>query len=284
VEERPEPVIQGGTICVDFMTGEVLRTHTLDTGLDTTHSFQWFFNGTQIPGATGPSYEASEEGTYYVIAATANGCTSLPSAPVTIDLSGPPTAIGTGYSVSNYFSDNQVITINVDGFGEYEYRLDEGPWQESNIFTNVSAGEHTVYVRDMSTDSPCSEFVLALEGIMTVDYPRYFTPNGDGYHDRWNIKGLGDDNTDAKIYIFDRYGKLVKQISSQGDGWDGNHERHTDAGHRLLVYGTIPRNSERGIDCERVQGPLLTEKIETIHYNRKQAAIGSLFFYALSLL
>jgi gliding motility-associated-like protein len=221
VEERPEPVIQGGTICVDFMTGEVLRTHTLDTGLDTTHSFQWFFNGTQIPGATGPSYEASEEGTYYVIAATANGCTSLPSAPVTIDLSGPPTAIGTGYSVSNYFSDNQVITINVDGFGEYEYRLDEGPWQESNIFTNVSAGEHTVYVRDMSTDSPCSEFVLALEGIMTVDYPRYFTPNGDGYHDRWNIKGLGDDNTDAKIYIFDRYGKLVKQISSQGDGWDG---------------------------------------------------------------
>src|SRR5690606_10647304 len=70
-------------------------------------------------------------------------------------------------------------------------------------------------------ENPCSEFILTIEGVSTVDYPKYFTPNGDGYHDTWNITGFGDDNADAKIYIFDRYGKLIKQISSQGEGWDG---------------------------------------------------------------
>jgi len=27
----------------------------------------------------------------------------------------------------------------------------------------------------------------------------------------------------AKIYIFDRYGKLLKQISPSGAGWDGTY-------------------------------------------------------------
>ncbi|KAF2518822.1 T9SS type B sorting domain-containing protein, partial [Flavobacterium salilacus subsp. salilacus] len=27
----------------------------------------------------------------------------------------------------------------------------------------------------------------------------------------------------AEIYIFDRYGKLIKQISSQSEGWDGTY-------------------------------------------------------------
>ena len=44
----------------------------------------------------------------------------------------------------------------------------------------------------------------------------------DGFNDFWNVKGL---NTafypNAIIYIFDRYGKLIKQISGNGQGWDG---------------------------------------------------------------
>jgi gliding motility-associated-like protein len=218
VEELPEPTLTGGTICVDYNTAEVIRTHTLDTGLDATHTFVWTFNGTPIAGATGPTYEATQAGTYNVTATSANGCISEPIADAIVLQSGPAAPIGAGYTVSNYFSDEQVITVNVEGYGTYEYSLDGGPWVESNIFTNVSAGGHTIQVRDITA---CSEFILTLEEVSTVDHPRYFTPNADGYHDTWNIKGLGDDNTDAKIYIFDRYGKLVKQISSQGEGWDG---------------------------------------------------------------
>ncbi|MFN7676673.1 T9SS type B sorting domain-containing protein, partial [Flavobacterium sp.] len=42
------------------------------------------------------------------------------------------------------------------------------------------------------------------------------------YNDTWNIKGLGG-QPNAKIYIFDRHGKLIKQLSSKGQGWDGTY-------------------------------------------------------------
>lgn len=218
VERLPIPVIVGGTICVDFTTGEVVRTHTMNTGLPADHTFQWFHNGNLIAGAAGPSYDADAAGNYTVIATSPLGCISEPITPVTVLQSGPPSLVGTGYTVSNYFSDEQIITVNVIGHGTYEYKLDDGQWQDDNIFTNVSAGPHQIQVRDASA---CSEFILTIEDVSTVDYPKYFTPNGDNRHETWNIVKLGDDNTDAKIYIFDRYGKLVKQISSQGDGWDG---------------------------------------------------------------
>jgi gliding motility-associated-like protein len=56
---------------------------------------------------------------------------------------------------------------------------------------------------------------------MVVDYPRFFTPNEDGFNDTWNITEL--ETTAATIYIFDRTGKLLKQLSPEGDGWDGTH-------------------------------------------------------------
>ncbi|TRW24005.1 T9SS type B sorting domain-containing protein, partial [Flavobacterium zepuense] len=61
-----------------------------------------------------------------------------------------------------------------------------------------------------------------IEGVSVIDYPHYFTPNGDGYHDEWNIIGM-QNLPQARIYIFDRYGKLLKQISpsSAPSGWDG---------------------------------------------------------------
>lgn len=75
-------------------------------------------------------------------------------------------------------------------------------------------GEHRISVRD--------RLGCAVEDmtINIIDYPKYFTPNGDGYHDSWNISSLRLETT-AKIYIFDRYGKLLKELRPTGDGWDG---------------------------------------------------------------
>jgi len=56
-----------------------------------------------------------------------------------------------------------------------------------------------------------------------IDYPRFITPNQDGYHDTWNIIGIATGDPTAKIYIFDRFGKLIKQISPLGEGWDGTY-------------------------------------------------------------
>ncbi|MBC7438974.1 MAG: T9SS type B sorting domain-containing protein, partial [Flavobacterium sp.] len=50
--------------------------------------------------------------------------------------------------------------------------------------------------------------------------PRYFTPNGDNFNDSWNITEIPNPAS-STIYIFDRMGKLLKQISPTGSGWDG---------------------------------------------------------------
>jgi gliding motility-associated-like protein len=58
--------------------------------------------------------------------------------------------------------------------------------------------------------------------ISVIGVPKYFTPNNDGVNDFWNVKGINDRfNAKTTIYIFDRYGKLLKQINPAGPGWDG---------------------------------------------------------------
>ncbi|WAC01857.1 T9SS type B sorting domain-containing protein [Lacinutrix neustonica] len=120
---------------------------------------------------------------------------------------------------------NILVTVNTamtNDVAGYEFSPDGGPWQSnaSNAFmytfTNVSAGEHIVRVRDAYS---CSENSLT---VLVIDYPLFFTPNGDEYNNNWNIYAI-DNQPDAVIYIYDRYGKLLKQLSPTGQGWDGTY-------------------------------------------------------------
>jgi gliding motility-associated-like protein len=117
------------------------------------------------------------------------------------------------------FAQEHVIQATATGVGDYEFRLDTGPWQLDGTFNNVSPGLHTVYVRDLNG---CG---IGTATVLVVDYPRFFTPNGDGYNDTWHIIGadLHPGLVASDIYIFDRYGKLLKKLDPQGEGWDGTY-------------------------------------------------------------
>ena len=121
--------------------------------------------------------------------------------------------------VSEPFAQNQTVMATVSGgTGDYLYRLDDGPWVEQNVFTNVTGcEEHIISVREASG---CSN--VATEQFRILEYPKYFTPNGDAFNPFWNIECLNDQPR-AKISIFDRYGKLLKVIATQGSGWDGTY-------------------------------------------------------------
>jgi len=56
-----------------------------------------------------------------------------------------------------------------------------------------------------------------------IEVPNYFTPNGDGENDVWKAKYL-DNNVNARIYIFDRYGRRLVKLEP-GEGWDGTYEK-----------------------------------------------------------
>ena len=67
-------------------------------------------------------------------------------------------------------------------------------------------------------------FNLVVEGCSNENdesaFPKFFTPNGDGYNDTWKTKAvLGADT--MKINIFDRYGRFLKAITSADPEWDG---------------------------------------------------------------
>ncbi|TDT46372.1 gliding motility-associated-like protein [Maribacter spongiicola] len=113
----------------------------------------------------------------------------------------------------NGFSDQIDITINATGTGPFEYSVDGDNYQASNEFV-VFPGEHTIYVRDLLECRVISEDVIA------IGYQRFFTPNGDGKNEFWNIIG-GELYPDSQVFIYDRYGKLLKQISPNSKGWDG---------------------------------------------------------------
>ena len=216
VNPLPLPELKSGMICVDA-TGVAYRTYTLDSGLNAIdYSFQWFIDGVaQTNGSN--TYEALIAGNYSVIATNiVTRCiSSLVSASVVA--SNPATSFTATVS-SLYFSDNATITASViGGNGTYQYSLDYGPFQTSPVFEIVAPGEHIISIND--TNGCTNLLPITLN---TIGYPTYFTPNGDGFHDYWNIIGLENQPT-AKVYIFDRYGKLIKQISTKSLGWDGNY-------------------------------------------------------------
>src|SRR5690606_12350183 len=151
---------------------------------------------------------------YTVVVTGENGCTTTRSAVIQL---APAITVDEIMLTTSFSGDtNGIEIIAYAGSGvALEYKLDEGPWQDSNIFLDVTAGEHIVYVRTKDGVScPYSKVD------MVMHYPKYFTPNNDGYHDTWNIWSLKD-QPKAKVYIFDRFGKLIKQLSPAGEGWDG---------------------------------------------------------------
>ncbi|MGE5944117.1 MAG: T9SS type B sorting domain-containing protein [Flavobacteriales bacterium] len=121
----------------------------------------------------------------------------------------------TDYSIntSSDFSGNNFIEININSNLLYEYSLDGLNYQRNSIFNNLAGGNYNVFVREING---CGRLETKLN---IVDYPKYFTPNNDGNNDSWKLKGVV-----AQIYsikIYDRYGKLLKNIKNDNIGWDG---------------------------------------------------------------
>jgi gliding motility-associated-like protein len=214
VNKIPEPTPVDGIICIDSETGTLLNPYTIYSGLSSaTHTFVWT-NDTNLTLGTGNTYQAILPGVYTLVAT--NNATGCNSTPIDITVSPSEPAIVT-YTVSDDFTDSQSITVVATGQGNnFEYQLDNGPFQDSNVFQNVTSGVHIITVRDKNG---CG--ITTIQAVV-INYPKFFTPNSDGYNDTWNIKDLSNQPS-ASILIYDRYGKILKQIKPSNSGWDGTY-------------------------------------------------------------
>lgn len=131
---------------------------------------------------------------------------------ITVSISEPP--VIDSITTVDWTENQNEITINSNNIGFHTYSIDGMNYQTENTFTNLLPGVYTVYVQDTVGCGTVTELVWLLY------YPRFFTPNGDGYNERWFIKDSGLEENFI-VHIFDRYGKLITVFNSKSEGWDG---------------------------------------------------------------
>lgn len=118
------------------------------------------------------------------------------------------------FRVNDWQRQNNSFSVEVSGQGDYEYSIDGVNYQDSNSFINLDDFDYLVHIRDKNG---CGEI---LKRVFLLDYPDFFTPNNDGFNDSWQIINSNKEIF-SKIFIFDRYGKLLADILPTGSGWDG---------------------------------------------------------------
>lgn len=242
VRELPEPLGNLTPLTLCTTNPEIVpepNSVLLDGSTNTINDqYQWFRNGFLIDGATNATYETNEEGTFRVEAYRnyendpSNNSDNLKTTGFNTH-----TVIKSNNAVvtSFRFLDNQdnpqenTITINVTGKGDYEYALNsddlsaftKGEENLSFTFTNVPPGLNTVFIRDRNG---CD--TVASERISFIQVQNHFSPNGDGILDTWKIQGVDNDfYVSVNLQIFDRFGALLKKIDLKtSNGWNGFYQ------------------------------------------------------------
>ncbi|HEY9185666.1 MAG TPA: T9SS type B sorting domain-containing protein [Salegentibacter sp.] len=169
----------------------------LDAGLDVS-AYEW------STGETTRKISVSTPGNYKVALINSNGCSAIKNIEVTtVDLVG----------IEKIISEERKLIINPLENGEFEYSIDGDSFQDSREF-DLPGGVYTIYMRDKSGCSTISQEFPHLV------FPRFITPNGDGYNDVFRVKGL-EFFSRSRISIYDQYGKLLKSGKGQNFSWEG---------------------------------------------------------------
>ncbi len=211
VNKLPIPNPKSGFICKNNQTGTVLNPYTIDSELSiNNNAFVWTNENNDTVGNNSVLQVVTAGNYGLVVTDQLTGCVSLPQQ-ITVNYSQKAIV---KYTTNEAFSDNQSIIVTATGEGEYEYQLDDNDFQDQNVFENVSSGPHTINVHDKKG---CGDSTL---NVFIINYPKFFTPNGDSANETWNIKSL-EQQPKSKIVIFDRFGKVIKTLTMNGNGWDG---------------------------------------------------------------
>lgn len=199
-----------------------------DTGI-TTDTYKWYLNDVEIPNKTSAIHNANQAGKYTVKAYRNHNNINSPSVGYNtfyVKESNKALIINITSADDNDDPLKNKIDIEIDGIGDYEYALNstnsgdfnKGSENLSYTFTDIPPGLNFVSIRDRNG---CG--ITSSNQISTIYFQRHFTPNGDGFNDTWNILGVNNDYYSIiNVQIFDRFGKLVHQITKKNEpGWNG---------------------------------------------------------------
>jgi gliding motility-associated-like protein len=164
-------------------------------------------------GAITNSIKVSTAGNYSVTVTNADGCTAVKKFTVTSS----EIATITGATVTDFAANDNSVLLEYTGSGNYEFSLDGSYFQDNPLFTGIAPGKYLAYANDKNGCGLSIPFT-----VYVLDYPRFFTPNGDGYNDVWKIKNL-DLFPNATLTIYNRYGKILSEINAINPYWNGKY-------------------------------------------------------------
>jgi gliding motility-associated-like protein len=165
-------------------------------------------------GATTQSINVSDPGSFSITLTNDYGSISCSSTKNFTVKQSSKAAINT-IETKDWTDNDNVITVFATGNGVYEYSIDGENYQDSSVFSGLVSGKYIVQVRDKNN---CG--IIKSNEIYLLMFPKFFTPNGDGYNDTWKIK-FSDIEEGLTVKIFDRYGKLIKNLASNTSEWNG---------------------------------------------------------------
>ncbi|MBZ9629269.1 T9SS type B sorting domain-containing protein [Salegentibacter sp. LM13S] len=207
-------------LCVD-LNGTVLAQQGISEDLGADYAYEWIAEGNTI--STEAILNLSETPAFnevtLIVTDSRSGCNVEFN--TTLLIYSRPENVSVEIDGSDFTGGYIISAEATGGVGSettsYEYRADNGAWQESPVFRNLDPGFHTISAREING---CG--ITSSDEFYLVGYPRFFTPNSDGYNDTWNIENTAEIQIHI-IYVFDRYGKLIKELSLNGEGWDGTY-------------------------------------------------------------
>lgn len=201
---KKSPVLIDKYICIDSKTN-------LDAGPGY-DSYRW------NTGATTSAINDVPVGEYWVMLGK-NGC--FLKQIVRIKKADDP--VITQIEISN----NTATVIVNGGKPTYKYSVDgTSAWQDSNVFTGLSRGQHTFYVKDAYDCTPVSVEITVPNLLNAI------TPNGDNKNDYIDYSELSY-KENLIFVVYDRYGnKIFTGDKFNNYKWDGKHY------DKKLVTGT----------------------------------------------
>jgi gliding motility-associated-like protein len=189
----------------------VLNAGIIPPAITSDYAYLWSTN------ETSPTITVQKAGEYRVVVKNKYGCTATHKSIVNLSyLARINNIIIKDLQIEN------TVTVEVTDPNNYQYMIqfENGtatPFQSAPYFANVPGGFHKLIIQNLDGCGP-----PVFKTITVLDAPKFFTPNNDGVNDYWNLKGINSSfYKNTIIFIFDRYGKLLKQLSPYSKGWDG---------------------------------------------------------------
>jgi gliding motility-associated-like protein len=220
-------VCSGSSVVLEASINDPTFTYTWQQSNDATG---W----TNIPGATAPTYTASQPGYYRYVAQSL--CFTVASPPIRLVVPSEPSVVvldAAGQAVTapiELFLGNTVnLQLQIrggNGLEQIVWEPSEGidnPTGKNVVLTAVRPGS-TTYIVTVRYGEGCA-VSTTFKVVAIEDYflPNAFSPNGDGVNDTFKFFGFGVSTLNFRV--FNRFGQLVYETNRVEDlmstGWDG---------------------------------------------------------------